>query len=112
MLCLYSSCGNIGNMEWKQDVEVMDSLAILLKNQKDDLVSFLNQVMQYNDGTPMFAFLQIFGVLVVKFDEHSKKHTEIDALDLTLGEVANHPTVQNMVASMMQKKLNGGLGLE
>ena len=99
-------------MDWKNDVEVMDSLAQLLRNQKDDLVNFLNAVMAYNDGSPMFAFLQIYGVLVVKFEEHCKTQTETDALELTLGEVANHPTVQNMVASMMQRKLEGGLGLE
>lgn len=90
----------------------MDSLATLLKNQKDDLVDFLNAIGDYNDGTPMFAFLQIYGYLVVKFSEHSQNHTETDALDISLGEVSNHPTVQNMVASMMQKKINGGLGLE
>lgn len=99
-------------MSWKQDPQVMDSLATLLKNQKEDLVSFLNSIMQHNDGTPMFAFLQIYGVLVVRFAEYAEHNTESDALDLTLGEVANHPTVQTMVASMMQKKLEGGLGLD
>ena len=99
-------------MDWKQDVEVMDSLATLLKNQKEDLSVFMEAVMKHNDGSPMFAFLQIYGVLVIRFGEYLKLNTEIDALDLTLGEIANHPTVQSMVASMMQKKLDGGLGID
>ena len=98
--------------DWKQDAEVMDSLAVLLREQKDNLVRFLNAIGNYHDGSPLFAFLQIYGFLVVKFEEHSAEHTESDALELSLGEVANHPTVQGMVAQMMQKKLDGGLGID
>jgi len=99
-------------MDWKHDVEVMDSLATLLKSQRKPLMDFLNAIGKYNDGTPMFAFLQIYGVLVSRFNEHIQTQVETDALELSLGEVANHPTVQNMVASMMQRKIDGGLGLE
>jgi len=60
----------------------------------------------------MFAFLQIWGITVSRFDLHSETLTESESLELTLGEIANHPTVQTMVASMMQKKLDGGLGLD
>lgn len=90
----------------------MDALSIYLRNQKPDLMAFLNAIGKHNDGSPMFAFLQIFGIMVETFDRYSKTLTETESLDLTLGEIANHPTVQTMVAQMMQKKLDGGLGLE
>lgn len=99
-------------MEWKHDPEVMDALTIYLKNQKDDLIAFLETIGKHNDGSPMFAFLQIWGITVSRFDLHSETLTESESLELTLGEIANHPTVQTMVASMMQKKLDGGLGLD
>lgn len=99
-------------MDWKHDVEVMDALVDYLKETKDPLNRFLNAIGQYNDGTPMFAFLQIYGVMANRFVHHLESHVETDALELTIAEVANHPTVQNMVASMMQKQLNRGLNLE
>ena len=97
---------------WKHDVHVMDSLSDLLRNQKDDLMRFLNAIGSHNDGTPMFAFLLIYGIMVERYCFHSQTHTETESFDLALGEIANHPTVSNMVASMMQKKLDGGLGID
>jgi hypothetical protein len=98
-------------MEWKQDAQVVDSLTTLLLNQKDDLGKFLETLHQYNDGSPFFAFLQVYGMFVFRFFDHHEKHTEIDAIDLTLADVANHPTVQQMVASMMQQQIDKGLNL-
>ena len=90
----------------------MDALCTYVKETKDPLNGFLNEVFKFNDGTPMFAFMQVYGVFVNKMAEHLKTHTESEALDLTLAHVANHPTVQNMVASMMKKQLDRGLNLE
>ena len=60
----------------------------------------------------MFAFAQIFGMFVFRFSDHLKEHTETDAINLTLADVANHPTVQGMVANMVQANINRGLNLE
>lgn len=99
-------------MEWKHDVEVMDSLSQLVKEGKNPLNRFLNSVGQYNDGTPMFAFLQIFGLFINTMDGHLESETETDAFDLSVAEISNHPTVQGMVASMMQRQIDRGLNLE
>ena len=99
-------------MDWKQDVDVMDALSIYLQATREPLNDFLNAIGSYNDGSPLFAFLQIFGVMNNTFVDHLEKHVETDALELTIAEVANHPTVQNMVASMMQKQLDRGLQLD
>ena len=99
-------------MDWKQDVDVMDALSIYLQATREPLNDFLNAIGNYNDGSPLFAFLQIFGVMNNTFVDHLEKHVETDALELTIAEVANHPTVQNMVASMMQKQLDRGLQLD
>ena len=98
-------------MEWKQDAAVVDALSQLLKNQKEDLGSFLEVLHPYNDGTPLFAFLQIYGMLVFRFSDHSEKETELDALNLALADVSSHPTVQTMVAQMMQQQIDRGLNL-
>jgi hypothetical protein len=97
---------------WQEDSEVMDALHQMIINMKPDVVRFLNAIGKYNDGTPMFAFLQIWGVGVEQYAQFAERYTETESLELTLGEVANHPTVQTMVASMMQKKMDGGLGLD
>lgn len=110
--CLYSSCGNGLNMEWANDAEVVDNLTTLLRNQKGDLGNLLNALHPYNDGTPLFAFLQIYGMFVFRFTDHLETNTETDALHLTLGDVSNHPTVQGMVANMIQQNLNRGLNIE
>ena len=99
-------------MEWKQDAEVVYKLTTLLTNQKDDLGNFLECLHPYNDGTPLFAFLQIYGMFVFRFTDHLQKETELDAISLTLADVSNHPTVQTMVANMMQQQLDRGLSLE
>lgn len=99
-------------MEWKHDVNVMDALVDYVKETKDPLNKFLNALGEYNDGSPMFAFLQIYGVLVNRMDHYLTANTEVDALDLSLAEIANHPTVQSMVASMMQRKIDGGLNID
>lgn len=98
-------------MDWKQDVEVMDALSAYLQETKEPLNRFLNAIGSYNDGTPMFAFLQIYGVLTNRFNDHLENHVETDALEITIAEIANHPTVQGMVASMMQKQIDRGLNL-
>lgn len=110
--CLYSRFGNRLNMEWKQDAVVVDYLSHLLSNQKEDLGNFLESLHDYNDGTPLFAFLQIYGMFVFRFTDHLKTETELDALDLTLADISNHPTVQQMVANMMKQQLNRGLNIE
>lgn len=99
-------------MEWKHDVEVMDALAALANDTKDPLNRFLNALGAYNDGSPMFAFLQIYGVFVNQFVELMQKETETDSFELAVAQVANHPTVQSMVASMMQKQIDRGLQLD
>ena len=99
-------------MEWKQDARVADKLSILLVNQKDDLGNFLEALHDFNDGTPLFAFLQIYGMFVFRFTDHLETQTELDALDLTLADISNHPTVQQMVANMMKQQLNRGLNIE
>ena len=98
-------------MNWKHDSDVMDKLTALLKNQKDDLNDFLTAIHPYNDGSPMFAFIQVFGIVVVRFDTHSDRETESDALNLALADVSNHPTVQTMVAQMMKQQIDRGLGV-
>jgi len=99
-------------MEWKQDAEVVDKLSTLLLNQKEDLGTFLETLHPFNDGTPFFAFLQIYGMMVFRFADHMKKETEIDALNLALADVSSHPTVQSMVANMMQQQIDRGLNIE
>ena len=98
-------------MEWENDPVVMDCLTRFLTNQKEDLGSFLEVLHPYNDGTPLFAFLQIYGMLVFRFSDHSEKETELDALNLALADVSSHPTVQTMVAQMMQQQIDRGLNL-
>ena len=110
--CLYSSFGNGLNMEWAKDAEVVDHLTILLGNQKEDLGNLLESLHQYNDGTPLFAFLQVYGMFVFRFVDHLQTQTEIDALNLTLADIANHPTVQGMVAGMVQQSIDRGLNLD
>ena len=99
-------------MEWKHDPHVMDLIRNYLVNQKDDLNELLTAIHAYNDGTPPYQFLQIFGVFVVRYSEHIQTNTETDALELTLAEIANHPSVQLMVSSMMSQGINRGLNLE
>ena len=98
-------------MEWKQDAEVVDKLSILLTNQKEDLGNFLEVIHPYNDGSPFFAFLQIYGMFVFRFTDHNSKETELDSLNLALADVSAHPTVQTMVAQMMQQQIDRGLNL-
>ncbi len=99
-------------MEWANDANVMECLTRFLTNQKEDLGNLLTALHPYNDGTPMFAFMQIFGMMVFRFSDHLKEQTESDALSLTLADVSNHPTVQSMVANMVQKNIDRGLNLE
>ena len=99
-------------MEWKDDPEVMDNFTQLLTNQKEDLGIFLESLHAFNDGSPLFQFLQIYGMFVFRFTEHLQKETELDALGLTIGDISNHPTVQGMVASMVQTQVHRGLNLE
>ena len=98
-------------MDWKQDVEVMDAVDTLAKATCEPLNAFLNSIGQYNDGTPIFAFLQIYGVFINRYCEYAKHNTEVDSMQLALSEIANHPTVQRMVANMMQKQLDRGLNI-
>ena len=98
--------------EWKLDGEVMDALASLVIETREPMNRFLNSIGNYNDGTPLFAFLQIFGVFINQMGNHLEDQTETDAFDLTVAEIVNHPTVQGMVASMMQKRIDRGINLE
>ena len=98
-------------MDWKNDPEVMDAFHQMATLTKDPLNEFLNAIGKHNDGTPLFAFLQIYGVFVNRYCDHSTKETETDSFGLALAEVANHPTVQRMVASMMRQQIDRGLGV-
>jgi len=99
-------------MEWRNDPLVMDSLSLFLKNQKPDLGKLLETLHDHNDGSPLFQFLQIYGMFVFRYSDHLKVQTESDALGLTLADISNHPTVQNMVAGMVQAQIDRGMKLD
>ena len=99
-------------MEWKQDPQVQDALRAYLVNQKDDLGNLLNALTPHNDGTPPYQFLQVLGKFAWRYVEHLKTNVESDALELALSDVANDPTVQMMVGSMVQNGIDRGLNLE
>ena len=99
-------------MEWKHDPEVIDALDQLLVGQAVDLNRFLNKLHPYNNGEPIFQFLQVYGMFVIRYNDHRAREVENDALALAMADVSNHPTVQNMVAQMMNTQLNRGLNLE
>ena len=98
-------------MEWKDDPLVMENLINYISNQKDDLGNLLDSLHDHNDGSPLFAFLQIYGMFVFRFTDHLKEQTETDALGLTIADISNHPTVQNMVSSMVARQVDKGLNL-
>ena len=99
-------------MEWKQDPQVQDALRGYLVNQKEGLGNLLNALTPHNDGTPPFQFLQVLGKFVWRYVEHLKTNVESDALELALSDVANDPTVQMMVGSMVQSGIDRGINLE
>jgi len=99
-------------MEWRNDPQVMDQMTSFLKNQKVDLGNLLESLHDHNDGSPLFMFMQIYGMFVFRFTDHLKEQTESDALGLTLADISNHPTVQNMVAGMIQKQVDRGINHE
>lgn len=96
-------------MEWRNDPEVMDQLTTFLKNQQEDLGNLLDSLHDFNDGSPLFMFMQIYGMFVFRFVDHLKEQTESDSLGLTLADISSHPTVQNMVAGMIQNKIDKGI---
>jgi len=99
-------------MEWKHDGGVQDALRSYLVNQKDDLGNLLNSLSPFNDGSPPFQFLKVWGMFVWKYVEFLEHNTETDALELTLATIANDPIVQNMVAQIMRQQIERGVGLE
>lgn len=98
-------------MEWKHDPEVQDLLKEYLINQKDDLGNLLNSLGRFNDGSPPFQFLKIWGMFVWKYAEYLQGNTETDALELTIASIAHDPTVQNMVATVLRSQIDRGVGL-
>jgi len=99
-------------MDWTNDVEVMDILSQWILNQKDDVGNVLKALHPFNDGSPLFQVFQIYGLFVFRFSEHMKSHTESDSLGLTIADISSHSTVQNMVANMIQNKVDGGMNIE
>lgn len=97
---------------WKEDGAVQDALREYLVNQKEDIGNLLTALNPHNNGSPPFQFLQVLGKFVWRYSEHIKTEVETDALELTLADVANDPTVQLMVSNMLHSGLNRGLNLD
>lgn len=89
----------------------MELLVKFLVDQKDDLGNLLNALHDHNDGSPPFQFLTIYGKFIYRFSNHIQSQTESDALDLAIADITNDPIVQQLVAAMVGKKIDQGLGL-
>ena len=99
-------------MKWSESPEVHESIRNYLINQKEDLGNLLNSLSPYQDGSPPFQFLKVWGMFVFRYCENMRKHTELDAWNLTIAEISNDPTVQGMVAKIVSNQINGGLNIE
>ena len=98
-------------MNWNQDAQFQEAIRKYLENQKDDLGELLNALTPFQDGSPPFQFLKVWGMFVFRYCSNIEKNTESDAWDLTLAEVSNDPTVQRMVGSIVANNLDRGLGV-
>lgn len=99
-------------MDWKHDPKVQEAIKAYLGNQKEDLGKLLSSLDEYADGSPIFQMLRVFGMFVYRYAENIKKHTEIDAFDLSVAEISNDPAVQSMVGMMVHRSIDRGLNLE
>ena len=90
----------------------MGTLDEYLVNQKDDLSKLMESLHDHNDGTPIFMFLHLWATFVFNYRDLRSDHTESDSFDLALAKIADDPLVQNMVAQMMGKAMDRGVGLE
>ena len=98
-------------MEWKHDSEVQDLLKEYLVNQKHDLGNLLDSLGRFNDGSPPFQFLKVYGMFVWKYCDLLKDNTEADALELSIASIVHDPIVQNMVATVLRSQIDRGVGL-
>tara|TARA_B100000424_G_scaffold188918_1_gene146890 strand:- start:1421 stop:1720 length:300 start_codon:yes stop_codon:yes gene_type:complete len=93
-------------MGWKSDADAQEMVKIYLINQKHDLDNLLQALFRYNDGTPIFQFLQLFGKFVFTYSEFAETYTESEAWDLTLAEIMNDPVIQQLSAQMVGDQLD------
>ena len=98
-------------MKWSESPEVHEGIRNYLINQKDDLGDLLNSLSPYQDGSPPFQFLKVWGMFVFRYSDNIQKHTELDAWNLTIAEIANDPTVQRMVSRIVGSSIDRGLNL-
>ena len=96
---------------WSEDVGVMNALDEFLINQKDDLRKLLIEIYKHNDGSPPFQMFQVYGKFVMIYSELRQIHVETDAYELTVAQIANDPTVQNLISKMLGASLDKGLNL-
>lgn len=98
-------------MKWSESPHVHEGIRNYLINQKDDLGYLLNSLSPFQDGSPPFQFLKVWGMFVFRYADNLRKHTELDAWNLTIAEVANDPTVQRMVSKIVGSSIDRGLNL-
>lgn len=98
-------------MKWNDNAQVQEAIRTYLTNQKEDLGNLLNTLTPFNDGSPPFQFLKVWGMFVFRYVANLEKYVETEAWDMTIAEISNDSTVQSMVSQIMHNQLNKGLGV-
>jgi len=93
-------------MGWKDDPQAQEAVKHFLINQVDDLDKLLDQLFRFNDGTPIFQFLQLYGKFVETYSSYAARYTESEAWDLSIAEIMNDPVIQQLSAQMVGDKLD------
>ena len=93
-------------MGWKSDADAQEQVKQFLINQKPDLDKMLEAIFRYNDGSPIFQFLQLYGKFVFTYSEFAERYTESEAWELTLAEIMNDPVIQQLSAQMVGDQLD------
>jgi hypothetical protein len=93
-------------MGWKSDAQAQEAVKHFLMNQKDDLDQLITQLFKFNDGSPPFQFLQLYGKFVFIYSEYASIYTESEAWDLAVAEIMNDPVIQQLSAQMVGDKID------
>jgi predicted glutamine amidotransferase len=99
---------------WQEDSATMTAFDAWVCNQAHDMNVFMENLMQFSDGTPPFAFMVVLGKFVVNYNQARTvgDATETEALQVATAAMANDPIVQQLVGQMMANGINRGVGLD
>ncbi len=101
-------------MAWTDDANAVDNFDRLMRQMKNPLVSWMNSMTEYLDGSPNSVIIRLMAKCVLHYNTGCEELnlTETESYGYMISQISADPELQNMMQGFSMMMMNRGAGLE